>query len=338
MRAVSTLKSFARQISIVIGVLFAFCAVANAYTIVMRDGRRVEIPSQFVVTTSTVTYEVSPGVQITLNISAVDIAATEKINNEPVGSFPRRALTSADLAVETAKPVARRTITNRDLESVAVRRRASEIAYENRRKQLGLPSLEESRRETAIQSALLTSELRRTKAQEQDSEAYWRSRAAALRTEIAAVDAELQYVRGQLDQPIFPNPTSSFTTVVSVAPFGRFGGFGRQGFPTTPPRPGIFLAPNVSGRVRFGSTLTRGQVFVNPLQFHSARSFGGQILPVSNLPFFGSSQPYDFSYERSALITRFNELSATRAGLNARWRELEDEARRAGALPGWLRK
>lgn len=336
MRAVSTLKSLARQISIVIGLLFAFCAVANAYTIVMRDGRRVEIPSQFVVTTSTVTYEVSPGVQITLNISAVDIAATEKINNDPAGSFLQRALTSADLAVENAKPVARRTITNRDLESVAVRRRASEIAYENRRKQLGLPSLEESRREAAAQSASLTSELRRTRSQEQDSEAYWRSRAVALRTEIAALNAESQYVLGQLDQPIFPNPASSFTTVVSVAPFGGFGRFGRQGFPTTPHRPGIFLAPNVSG-LRFGGTRTRGQVFVNPLQFHSARSFGGQILPVSNLPFFGSAQPFDYSYERSALITRFNELSATRAGLNARWRELEDEARRAGAPPGWLR-
>ena len=41
--------------------------------------------------------------------------------------------------------------------------------------------------------------------------------------------------------------------------------------------------------------------------------------------------------ERSALVTRFNELGAARAGLNARWRELEEEARRAGAPPGRLR-
>ena len=31
------------------------------------------------------------------------------------------------------------------------------------------------------------------------------------------------------------------------------------------------------------------------------------------------------------------QLNAARAGLSARWRELEDEARRAGAPPGWLR-
>jgi hypothetical protein len=52
---------------------------------------------------------------------------------------------------------------------------------------------------------------------------------------------------------------------------------------------------------------------------------------------FGSSA-YDYSYERSELITRFNELAGARAGFNARWRELEEEARRAGVPPGWLRR
>jgi hypothetical protein len=52
---------------------------------------------------------------------------------------------------------------------------------------------------------------------------------------------------------------------------------------------------------------------------------------------FASGGAYDYAYERNELISRFNELSITRAGLNARWRELEEEARRAGAAPGWLR-
>jgi uncharacterized coiled-coil DUF342 family protein len=41
--------------------------------------------------------------------------------------------------------------------------------------------------------------------------------------------------------------------------------------------------------------------------------------------------------ERNRLISQFNELSAARSGLSAQWRELEEEARRAGAPPGWLR-
>ena len=59
---------------------------------------------------------------------------------------------------------------------------------------------------------------------------------------------------------------------------------------------------------------------------------------VPNVTVFGSSPAYDYSYERSELITRFNDLAAARAGLNARWRELEEEARRAGVPPGWLRR
>lgn len=327
----------------VMGFVFILCAVVNAYTIVMRDGRRLEIPSQFVVTASTLTYEVAPVVQITLNICAIDIAATEKINSEPAGSFIRRAVTSTQASIETVKgAAARRTITNRDLEGSAARRRASELRYEKRRKELGLPSVEETRRQTAAESATLTTELRQTRAAERESEAHWRARAATLRTDIATVDAELQYVRTQLDQPLFPNTTGSFATVFSVAPFGGFSGFGRRGFPAAPHRygnrPGIFLAPNTSGRVGFGGTLTQGRVFANPLQVQSRRPIGGPILASPSWPAFGLSPSYDFSYGRNALITRFNELSATRAGLNARWRELEDEARRAGAPPGWLRK
>ncbi len=57
-------------------------SVVNAYTVVMRDGRRVEIPNEFTVTNSTLTYEVGNGFQITIQLTTVDIAATERANNE----------------------------------------------------------------------------------------------------------------------------------------------------------------------------------------------------------------------------------------------------------------
>ena len=79
-----------RMLSISVLVLLVTASV-SAYTIVMRDGRRLEIPSRFVVTPSTVTYEVQPGIQITLQMSTIDVAATEKANNEPIGAFLRRA-------------------------------------------------------------------------------------------------------------------------------------------------------------------------------------------------------------------------------------------------------
>ncbi len=41
-----------------------------------------------------------------------------------------------------------------------------------------------------------------------------------------------------------------------------------------------------------------------------------------------------YSYERTELIARFNQLGATSAGLNARLREREEEARRAAPRAG----
>src|ERR1041384_2042118 len=77
---------------LVTALVLAFgAASASAYTIVMRDGRRVEIPNNFTVTNSTLTYAVSNGIQVTMQLSTVDLAATERANNEASGSFLRRA-------------------------------------------------------------------------------------------------------------------------------------------------------------------------------------------------------------------------------------------------------
>jgi len=361
---------------------FAFVLVlaftANAYTIVTSGGRQVEIPSEFVLNGSTLTYEVSPGVQITMLIAAIDIPATEKANNEPPGSFLRRrgGKTQSESSSNTTRPTtsgavgARRTITNRDLESAALRRRESESAYEVRRKQLGLPSVEESRRQAAAEAERIKAELAEQQLEDSNNEAYWRERANALRTEMATMDAEINWIRARLDEGATQGYAwnnwngwsgGPFATVIGVSSFGNVrGGFGRNfggGFGGTFGgrggfhrgggfgRPGVFVAPSggpqVTARVPFGGgATTRGRALVNP-GFRLGRPGGIGGVPVfSGYPgsVFGSFPAYDYSYERSDLITRFNQLAGARAGLNARWRELEDEARRAGAPPGWLRE
>jgi len=364
----------ARRIVSVFVFMFMLAVTANAYTVVMRGGRRIEIPSRFVVTASTLTYEAAPGVQITLQMTAIDIPATEKANNEQPGSLLRRG----QLAPESSRPTqspgkdvqiaqathTRRTITNRDLESSMRRRRESELAYESRRKQLGLPSVAESRKQAAAESDAIGIELAQRRVAEKESEDYWRRRAAALRTEMAALDAEIAWIRARLDEGPFAMSSGwsngwsngwangSFTTVTSIVPFISFGNFGRRSFGNFGaggfPRPGVhrpnvFVAPRqdtrITGRVAFGGGATRGRVLINPGTFPHARPLGiGSRFPGGSVGVFGSTLPtYDYSYERSALITHFNELAAARAGLNARWRELEEEARRAGAPPGWLR-
>lgn len=339
----TTIRILGRIVSVFVFVCVV-TATVSAYTVIMRGGRRIEIPSSFVVTTSTLTYEVSAGVQVTLNLAAIDIPATESANNELPGSLLRRVPSasiesqlSADKETE-ATPPRRHTVTNRDLESSRSRRRDAELAYERRRKELGLPSVEESRKQAVLESDSIARELEQMRTSERESESYWRARATELRTEIAALDAEIRFVRSQLDGPLFSGVNGSFASVTTIVPFtfgnsGRHGQFGARGGGY----PGVFAAPRngvqLGGRVVFGGGTTRGQVFPSPRRFGRSRQFGS---PLFAWPNSVGWQPYDIS-ERSQLITQFNELGAARAGLSARWRELEDEARRAGAPPGWLR-
>src|ERR1041384_5357331 len=96
--------------------LFLTVSVANAYTVVMRDGRRVEIPNEFAVTNSTLTYDVGNGIQITMQLNTVDIAATERANGQTPGSFRMKA-TAPKAPVQPAPQTnAQRSITNTDLE------------------------------------------------------------------------------------------------------------------------------------------------------------------------------------------------------------------------------
>jgi hypothetical protein len=242
---------------------------------------------------------------------------------------------------------ARRTLTDRELEAARQRREASEAAYERRRIELGLPSLEATRRQREEEARRLSELAAQKDSDDEQAESYWRARATELRAVIAVNDAEINYVRSKLREATNYYPTVSFTSLAPstfVSP--ALNGFPRPGFPSAPP--GVPVAPRdaaprepMSGRAGFGSGSPRGRVFLNPRRsytgFARRRAFGATGVPVLPLPYYA---PYAYnysSYDQSALVTRLHELEAERAGLQARWRLLEDEARRAGASPGWLR-
>ena len=319
------LKCGIRRSAFAISLVLLLAISASAYTVVMRNGRRVEIPEKFTVTRTTLTYEVSPGMQITLQMQAINIGATERANGEQPGALLRRvqpSISSMMPAPTSYTTGAARTITNRDLQAAKERRVRSEVAYEKRVKELGLPTLEESRQRAAEESAVLGAELREIRAGRSEEEQYWRSRASALRGEMAAVDAEIEYVGARIDEYPNPNSINSFTTVQTYPLYGygrrRQRRDGSGVFDPWGRRDGYYdprYDPRYRGPYGWGNV--------------------GGLPPVINGPY---GQGYDYSYERSQLVTRFNELAGKRAGLRARWRDLEQEARRAGASPGWLRE
>src|SRR5260370_41256088 len=126
----SHLRSALRNLTATVLLLLACAVTASAYTLVFRDGRRLEIPSEFTLTRTTLTSESSPGFSETMHLILIDVAATERANHEAPGSFFKHAEETP--TVTQPAPQARRTLTNRDLAAVRQRRIQSEQAYEKR--------------------------------------------------------------------------------------------------------------------------------------------------------------------------------------------------------------
>lgn len=298
---------------------------ANAYTLVMRNGRRVEIPNEFIVTASTLTYTVGSGIQITVQLSGIDIAKTERVNGDPSGSFLARVLPAAQVVAPPAQTQSRapRSITNSDLEGYRRTRIESELAYDKRRKELGLSSAEEGRRQAAAITDRTYQQLLDKREKDDTAEQYWRERASSLRSEEATTLAQIDYVKQRLAE--IPE-TNSLAALSS--PFGLASG-PFMNFPNLNTGLHSIIGLNTGNRNwrnrrvpgRFDRFRGRGRI--NDL-------FGGNLFA---LPY----EPYDYTYERAELVKQLDELQLRNAALRVRWRELEDEARRAGAYPGWLR-
>ncbi|MFN2453013.1 MAG: hypothetical protein ABR577_02205 [Pyrinomonadaceae bacterium] len=321
---------------------------AFAYTLVLRSGRRVEIPANFTVTNAAVTYEAAPDINVSVQLSSIDVVATERANNEATGSLLRRAAPkvasprSAANIPTVSSP--RRKLTDRDLEASRRARQLSEERYEKRRAELGLPSSTEMQRRHEAEARSAREQLRLSETVDAESEIYWRTRAAALRNEIITLDAEINYVQARLSQlpdTQFVSPYSFGASVLAtgVYPFGYPYG-------AISPYAGInnnYGGTQLAGSFRLGGGRARVGVFASAgntttnFQRRVIVAPGAQLPTlIYNAPLYPSYQ-YDGFYQRTALIARLHQLGEARAGLQARWRLLEEEARRAGALPGWLR-
>lgn len=211
------------------------CGTAAAYTVVMRGGRRVEIPSEFELTRTMLTYEAAPGVSVTLPLDHIDVEATERANGGPAGSFLRRArgdegpaATSRTTPTAAAAPrAALRTFTNRDLEAVRLARVGSERDYERRRVELGLPSAEEMRRHNEREEATMRELARRKAAEDAAAELYRRARRDELQMEMSLLNDEDYYARRRSVELSGDSYDYFSSGVFGVVTAGRLFGGGR---------------------------------------------------------------------------------------------------------------
>lgn len=219
---------------------------ANAYTLVLRSGRLVTVSDKFKVTRTAITYESSPGYWVTVWLSNVDIAATERANGESVGSFTRRigqetegspsAAAGAPEATKSGHSAVRKVVTNKELEPTRLAREAQEAEYERTRRGRGMPSRQELRERVEEQDRWL-------------SEWAQRMQEERMEAELESVKSELVNVRLQLSElgihlsqqgatyapayaPLnyYPYFYGSPVQAVTVYPFGHRGLYGRGRF------------------------------------------------------------------------------------------------------------
>jgi hypothetical protein len=249
--------------------LFVMPVLASAYTIVLRDGRRIEVPDNFIVGRSTLTYEAGTDIQITLQLVSINISATEIANNERAGALLSRAaslpqpaaITASKSTVKSAKSV----ITNADLERFRSVRLAGERTYEQRQKELGLPSLEESRQALLEVGERAQAQLLRMREQQEQAEQIRRSKEIELR--LQQTNARIEFLENRsYEWPLYygfggvnsfgrfrVDPTNQSFGIVDQLSRGavlRSPGrwHGRPLTPTFSPRVGPFNGPRVRGR------------------------------------------------------------------------------------------
>ena len=320
------------QLSAIITLVLLIAVSASAYTLVLRDGRRIEIPAEFILTKTTLTYEISPGFNQTFVLSLVDIAATERANGEPLGGFFKHRQDAIKPPATNNEPVrpAVKTLTNLDLDAVRQRRVESEQAYESRRKQLGLPTLDESRRRQDAEATEMREMARAKNEADARDEAFWKGRARELRNEIAMVDSQISYLRGRVydaNQQAMQNRS----WVTGVYPTWRNGPWPNGNFPNgrypdaRPNGPIIGMGlPNI-----YGSPNVYG--YPGPYGYPGTYGYPTYGYPNGSI---NNNPPY--SSDPVELNGRLDDLLVRRQGLAMQWRQLEDDARDARIPQVWL--
>lgn len=291
------------------------------------------------------------------------------IRKSILNSFGIALLSVVNLATVCFAQQKTRTVTNFDLQRFREQRLQFESDYEKRRERDNLPSPQELDRRTAERLRFNQEFLQKAQIQQQQAESFYLSQAAALRSDLAALDAEINYVRVRVDE--IPPPQVYYSVgYLPFIGFNGFGGFGGVGFPqfpngsssTTVTGGGISGGVSVGGnsRVTIGGGYNQTSVrqtgtfrtSPNGLQapqvtLNSNGGFAAGNLPRNNLGattnlFFGNvpytagllssefTLPTTQNLTREELLVRLRTLEQARAGLRARFEVLEDEARRNG--------
>ena len=229
----------------------------------------------------------------------------------------------------------KKVITNDDLEKYRQKRVQADADYDRKVQAGVVPTKAElEKREQERQKFISEFSQKATVARNQ-AENYWQSQAYALRTEIASVEAEINYVSTRVAQ--IPRPQVYYS--VGYLPYSGYGNCCYGGV-TLPQYP----ANRINNGQNTAPLATSGGVYAN-LMTRQPATVGtfplNRNIPTTNLTFGGIpyqpgilTAPFTLqtpeNYTREELLARLRLLEQQRAGLYARFESLQDEAQRQG--------
>jgi hypothetical protein len=222
-----------------------------------------------------------------------------------------------------------RTVTNADLEKYRRQRVENERKLKERYAEMGFPSPAEIERRNDERRAAMeeySDELRERRLMSQNEII---AEANALRAEIASIDAQINYLRGQTGGG---SRYKGGTVVISgYLPYGGYGGYRGYGG-------GLRGKRNPLGQIsRLPQEMRMVQEYA--AMYPNAQSLNAQA--SGNVRIGGGRRNYyrggyvepvivGDAYDTSPTAEQLIYLEQTRAGLLAEWRIIEEKARRAG--------
>lgn len=223
-----------------------------------------------------------------------------------------------------------RTVTNADLEKFRQKRVEAERDYRENYAKKGFPSPEELDRQIEADRVKRAELAGRLEAERIEGEVDFKARAYALRSEIASVEAQIRYLRGQT------SPFSSLYTgvtavgVYSGRGYGYYRGGQRSRYPARINQPGNTYAPYNAGQMANVRVGVPGGVGYTGGSYGNY-NYGSRYRRANGYGYYFPPVIVDRrDYTREEISAQLRELEQLRAGLLAEWQVLEEEARRAG--------
>ena len=232
-----------------------------------------------------------------------------------------------------------KTITNADLEKYRQKRLAAERDYEQNYDRMGFPSPEELQRQNEESQRDLIEYSEQLRAERVEDDNSYQADADALRSQIASVEAQINYLRGELNRN--PNLGRVFLGGVGNSFYRTGRAINRAGLPNIVGRQTVL--PNVIGTYnsnrqtvvntpglrRNGGVIVRGNVRIgNTGRRGYNRNYGRRGYYGRNViavPYLNSGY-----YQREEIASNLRALEQTKAGLLAQFRVLQQQANREG--------